>query len=256
MKRLHFNLLVSFMVCIGGYAWAQAPVRDVSGDVRFVGSTAQSATEVQQTMNLLAYIDELQQELAVLRGQVEVLTRQTELLDQRQTQYYHDLDDRLRSQETGDVMAAVEENDPLQAYQSPPLIADNDFEPQLNEQGAYQQAYSQLMAQDYALAKQGFSAYLQVYEQGDYRPNAYYWLGEIALLNRETTQAVEHFSTILQDFPAHQKAGDALLKLGDAQAADGNAEAAREAYQRVINEQSHNQTLLHLAQARLDNLSP
>src|SRR5262249_27320990 len=85
----------------------------------------------------------------------------------------------------------------------------------------------------YANAKKGLLQYIKNYPNGKFRPNAYYWLGEIFLLQKNYTQATVHFATVIQKFPKSPNVSDAKLKLAIAHVGQGKAAQGRKELQQV-----------------------
>jgi tol-pal system protein YbgF len=123
----------------------------------------------------------------------------------------------------------------------------------MQEQAAYQQAYQLLLNKSYPPAITGFNNYLSTYPQGRYRANAYYWLGEVYLIQNQPQQAQESFNKVITDYPNNPKAGDALLKLGFSYASLGDTEQAKTILNQVIKKYP-NTAIADLAQTRLAEL--
>src|SRR5690606_36012012 len=60
----------------------------------------------------------------------------------------------------------------------------------------------------------GFEAFARDFPDSGLLPNAVYWMGEIYLVQNDQQAAIERFSRVVEDYPAHQKAADAHYKLG------------------------------------------
>jgi tol-pal system protein YbgF len=52
------------------------------------------------------------------------------------------------------------------------------------------------------------------YPNGQFTPNAFYWLGELQLATGERETARQNFVQVVRLYPDHQKVPDALYKLG------------------------------------------
>ena len=52
------------------------------------------------------------------------------------------------------------------------------------------------------------------YPNGQYTPNAFYWLGELHLAQQNTEQARQSFMQVIGLYPDHPKVPDTLYKLG------------------------------------------
>jgi tol-pal system protein YbgF len=61
---------------------------------------------------------------------------------------------------------------------------------------------------------QAFGALIVKYPNGQYTPNAFYWLGELNLATGQIEPARQNFVQVIRLYPDHQKVPDALYKLG------------------------------------------
>jgi tol-pal system protein YbgF len=90
----------------------------------------------------------------------------------------------------------------------------------------YDLAYGYLLRKDYALADDGFRAFLRKYPSDRLAPDAQYWLGESLFQRQRFRDAAESFLNVSTKYEATAKAPDALLRLGQSLAALGEKEAA------------------------------
>ena len=155
----------------------------------------------QSLLSLAQRADQLQNEVSVLRGRIEVLENANETLRKQQRDLYADLDKRLSGMSASAGATAG----------GSPAAAGAD-------QGAYNQAFDILKAGKYADAITAFQQFLQTYPQSSLADNAQYWLGESYYVTRDFQNAAAAFQTVLDRWPDSRKAPDALLKLGYTQA--------------------------------------
>ena len=59
-----------------------------------------------------------------------------------------------------------------------------------------------------------FNDLIARYPNGQYTPNAFYWLGELHLAQQNTEQARQSFMQVIGLYPDHPKVPDTLYKLG------------------------------------------
>ena len=78
----------------------------------------------------------------------------------------------------------------------------------------YEAAYDLLRRRRMDDAAEAFQTYVDQYPQGRFVANAYYWLGEIYLLQNKLDEAEQAFVTVKDNFSGDQKAEDAAYKLG------------------------------------------
>jgi tol-pal system protein YbgF len=157
----------------------------------------------QSLLSLAQRADQLQNEVSVLRGRVEVLENANDTLRKQQRDLYADLDKRLSSSQA----AAAPGSAPTSAQPA----ADAD-------QTAYNQAFDILKAGKYADAITAFGQFLKNWPQSSLADNAQYWLGESYYVTRDFQSAAAAFQTVLDRWPDSRKAPDSLLKLGFTQA--------------------------------------
>lgn len=217
-----------------------------------------------QNLELLNQITDLRAEIQALRGQNEELRHELEQLKQRNRDQYVDLDSRLSRLEGGaPATASSDAQAPAAgpAAEQPPAPAAAPAPPQsaaptsgsadpAGERAAYEAAFDALKNGQYAEAARRFQAFLEAYPDGEYAPNAYYWLGESYYVTQNYEIALETFQTLLERFPNSNKAPDALLKLGYCQYELRQWQAAEATLNRVI-ERYPDSTVSRLAQGRL-----
>src|SRR5476649_818995 len=118
-----------------------------------------------RSIELSKLIDELKQDLARMRGQVEVLVNQIETLDRRQKDLYVDLDARLRKLEAS--AQAQTQAQEKQAAASDPAT----------EAKAYEAALNQFKLGNYQSSIAAFQNFLTNYPDSQQVSSAQYWIG-------------------------------------------------------------------------------
>ena len=237
-------------------------------------------------VDLLNRISQLQTEVQTLRNQVEQQGHQIELLKQQNRDQYLAIDSRLTRLEGG-VPAAAADGSPLREQDIQPVppassdpgqlvmeAADVQVPPQpastaaalgdesvtgmpnaldapaVDERSAYESAFDSLKNGQYAEAARRFQAFLREHPNGEYAPNAQYWLGESYYVTQNYQIALESFEALLSRFPNSAKAPDALLKVGYCHYELRQWEAAEAVLSQVI-QQYPDTTVSRLAQGRL-----
>ncbi|MBK9495284.1 MAG: tol-pal system protein YbgF [Xanthomonadales bacterium] len=130
-----------------------------------------------------------------------------------------------------------------------PQVAEAPASPE-DERRAYDGAFNELKEGRYAEAARQFQSFLRQFPEGDYTPNAHYWLGESYYVTQNYEIALDSFNQLLQRFPNSTKAPDALLKLGYCQYELRQWAEAEATLNRVI-QQYPDTTVARLAQGRL-----
>lgn len=183
---------------------------------------AQAGPSNELVLSLYNQLEALQSEVQTLRGLVEEQGYQIRQLESEARERYLDLDQRLADQAAtrADQPPVV----PLPSVSTPAAIAGTTpalaqptvtTAPPLSEQDLYRTALSLLLDQGNSQAAVAeFQRYIDDYPAGSLLANALYWQGEALILLAEYSRARDQFERVLRDFPEHQKASGAMLKLG------------------------------------------
>jgi tol-pal system protein YbgF len=99
---------------------------------------------------------------------------------------------------------------------------------------AYDLAYGYVLRKDYALAEEGFRAFLRRYPSDRLASDALYWLGESLFQRQRYRDAAEAFLNVSTKYETAAKAPDGLLRLGQSLAAMGEKEAACASFAEVL----------------------
>ncbi|WP_250492704.1 tol-pal system protein YbgF [Caballeronia sp. GAWG1-1] len=166
-------------------------------------------------------IDQLNQQVATLRGQNEDLGNQVATLQKQQKDYYADLDTRLKKfepqQQTIDgVSGAV----------------------QPGETEAFNAASTEFRNGDYKNAATSFKAFVSKYPQSPYQPTAQYWLGNALYAQRDYKGSTAVWQNLVKTYPTHPRAPEALLAIANNQIEQGQKAAAKQTLQQIISQYS------------------
>jgi tol-pal system protein YbgF len=225
---------------------------------------AQSAS--QASVDQLNRLNQLQSEVASLRGLVEQLQNENEQLKQRGRDQYVDIDTRLQRLEGGGATAPATptpRRPPTEGTEAPvmppPAAATGPANPPstpaspADEAAAYGAAFDSLKHGDYVASARGFHDFLETYPNAALAPNAWYWLGESYYVTQNYELAAGSFDTLLRNFPDSNKAPDALLKLGYSRLELGNRAEGERVLQMVI-DRYPDSDVGRLAEGRLRSL--
>lgn len=202
------------LACVGSVQ-AQVFGSGVSGVREEMNSRFEASNRAQ--FELLNQNAELREELARLRGQVEVLAHELETLRNRQQDFYVDLDNRVLRLETGG-------NIPGSKASADPAA----------EAAAYEQALDLLKNGQHAEALAAFRSFISDYPQSSYQPNAHFWGGNAALQAKEIAGARDLFETIIRSWPEDAVVPDAMLGLANSQTLLGERRAAQDTLGQII----------------------
>lgn len=140
--------------------------------------------------------EQLRQEIARLRGQVEVLANELANAQKRQKDFYVDLDTRLRQLEPQKVTIDGQEVTLEQA-----------------ERRAYDAALAYFKDGDYRNAGAAFYDFTRRYPQSALTAAAQYWLGNTYYAQRDYRNAIAAQQVVVNNHPDNAKAPDALLNI-------------------------------------------
>ncbi len=194
------------------------------------GRTLGSANAQGNDAPLLYQVQVLQQQLRELSGLVEAQAYMIKKLQQDQRQQYVDLDRRLLAlspnrptpgprpvpdEEVQEVAEAGSETTEslMPGAVLPSALPAQEPKP-ANEREAYVQAIEWMRAKRFEDSTRALENLIVDYPNGQFTPNAFYWLGELKLATGERETARQNFVQVIRLYPDHQKVPDALYKLG------------------------------------------
>jgi len=170
-------------------AKVDAMARDVNGRI-------DAKADKNITVDMLNQHEQTMQEIARLRGQIEVLANQIAMSQKGQKDLYADLDARIKKleprQETIDGQTA---------------------EVLPTEKQAYDAAYARFTSADYAGAIGAFQDFVRRYPTSAYAANAQYWIGNAYYMQRDYKNAIAAQETVLSNYAASPKAPDSMLNI-------------------------------------------
>jgi tol-pal system protein YbgF len=184
------------------------------------------------TLDLITQNENTLQEIAKLRGQIEVLSNELANAQKRQKDFYVDLDARLRKLEPREVTidGKTSQVDP-------------------SEQRNYEAATKLFTAGDYKAAATALQEFVQRYPGSSYAPNAQYWLGNSYFAQRDCKAAIAAQLVVLKNYPDSPKAPDAMLNIASCQT-ELKDKAAKKTLQDLV-KQYPDSTAAETAKARL-----
>lgn len=246
------------------------PVIDNSS---YTGGSAYSTTAPSNNAmyEVLSRLEQLQQEVQQLRGNVEEQSQIINDIKKRQANIYSDLDQRLQMLSTGadqnnsdselnvqneqatDNNLAIEQ--PIDSSQNsvtddiPINKVDNEVLVK-NEKELYKTAYELLRNGHNTRAIMEFKSFLEKFPNGEFSDNSQYWLGEAYKVNQDLNSSKAAFTKVITDFPSSTKVSDSLLKLGYIELEQKNIAKARDYLTRVTASYPDT-TAAHLARKKL-----
>ena len=169
-------------------------------------------------------ISDLEQEIATLRNLIEENTYLIERYQELQQQRYLDLDKRLHN------LLSEEKEDLVTEYLNGKQYNSTE------EIDLYKGALELFEASRYAEALESFRELIISYPEGTYSADAYFWSGELYLVQQLFEDAREHYLVVVEKFIDHPRVVDSLFKLGILERALMNDQIANSYFSRVISE--------------------
>jgi tol-pal system protein YbgF len=176
---------------------ARKAILDIRSQIQTLQHDMGDKADKSSTLTLADQNEQLRQEIARLRGQIEVLTNQLSEAQQRQKDFYVDLDTRLRKLEPQQV-----------------TIDGKDVSVDINEQKSFTSAQALWNGGDYKGAAAAFSDFLKRYPQSGYAASAQFFLGNAYYGQGDFKNAVAALQLMLKNYPDNPKVPDAQLLVG------------------------------------------
>ena len=182
-------------------------------------------SEQEESLDLIYQkISDLEQEIATLRNLIEENTYLIERYQELQQQRYLDLDKRLHN------LLSEEKEDLATEY------LNGQQHNSTEEIDLYKGALELFEASRYAEALESFRELIISYPEGAYSADAYFWSGELYLVQQLFEDAREHYLVVVEKFIDHPRVADSLFKLGVLERALMNDQIANSYFSRVISE--------------------
>lgn len=230
MNRLSRLLLVS--LALPSLGLAQAVSFDISSFTQRLNALEQRLNDQSRTLqarpavantygapegsalaDLAQRLGDVENEASQQTGDVERLSNAVTQLARKLDALAKDMDLRLQQLEDATPPAAgnAEQGTPIAA--SVPATAPA-IPTSLSATELYNRAYAFLTAGNYPGAQQWLSTFIERFPKDALADNAYYWLGEVHLVQNQPKEAVVAFRNGLQAFPQGNKAPANLFKMG------------------------------------------
>lgn len=168
-------------------------------------------------IDLVNQLELMKQEVAKLRGQLEVQTNELAQAQRKQRDSYADLDARLKKYE------------PSQVQVDGRTVAVDQ-----NEKRLYDAALSQFRGGDFRGAQTGFQSLLTTYPESGYAPSAMFWLGGAQFALKDYKNSIATNQQFLSKHGDHPRAPDAMLNVAYAQIESGDRRGGRKTLETVI----------------------
>ena len=171
-------------------------------------------------IELYLKIQSLEKEIAILRNEIEVMQTQLDFYQTSNAEKISNIDAKLTS------IMSIED-----LQRSQPLIEQS--EQVLN---TYDQAILLIRKGRLNEALSALNTFVQVNNDSENTPLAYFWMGEINLTNGNLAVATQNYNTLVGLYPTHWKVPLAKFKLGTIYLEQGNNVRAIAQLENVIKE--------------------
>ena len=193
----------------------------------------------QAALQLQAQIEALKQDIANLRGEREQLLREITLLQRAQKDINVDIEERF--QKITSQLAKQEAAPPPSVKEEAPKsskvnvqVDGFEFLAEPDEKRDFEAAFVLFRKGDFAAAAKEFAQFVKVYSASGYKPSALYWLGSAKFARRDFNEAIAHLKGLVNDFPNHARAPEAMLTIGNAQLEIKQAKEARKTFNELL----------------------
>lgn len=169
------------------------------------------------TLDMLNQHEQTMQELARLRGQIEVLANEIAKAQNSQKQLYADLDARIKKLEPREETIDGQTAEVLPA-----------------EKSAYEAATSLFQSGDYKAAASALQDFVKRYPDSAYASNAQYWLGNAYYALGDYKKAIAAQEVLTSTYSASPKVPDAMLNIASSYALLKDNKNAKKALQQLV----------------------
>ncbi len=181
-------------------------------------------------------LDQLNQQVATLRGQNEDLGNELSTLQKQQKDYYTDLDTRLKKfepqQETVDGVQGTVQPGEMEAFNAASTLFRNG---------------------DFKGAATAFRSFIAKYPQSPYQPTAQYWLGNALYAMKDYKGSTATWQNVVKNYPQHPRAADSLLAIANNQLEQGQKAAAKKTLEQIVAQYGSSE-VAQSAQSKLSQL--
>lgn len=164
-------------------------------------------------VEILIKLEELQKEVQILRGEVEMSNHTLGSIKKRQRDLYVDIDRRLLKLERSGAGANRMPVIPTTPSTKNAKAGKKSKHDIAQEQKAYQQAFDLLRDLRYNKSVVSFRKFLKAYPDGRYAHIAQYWIGEANYAQRNFKSAIKDYQALIKRYPSSPKLAEAMLKI-------------------------------------------
>ena len=179
----------------------------------FIAVTASAQANNDSLDLILEKIENLENELARLSNQIDSNTFEVQKLDESNQARYVDLDKRIHELEAIILLSKEEEVVEEKIELNNPLAELIEKDGEEEEFTLWSNTLKLIDNSRYSEAAENLRLLILSYPDGAYTGDAYFWLGEIYLVQEMFEDSSEILNTFISKFEAHPRKADALYKL-------------------------------------------
>ena len=245
--KLRYISILAFAAL--NYSCAQTPVNGSYQNQQTSMQNSPTRSNEQGIMEIVRQLDDLQRQVAEMRGSIEDLDYKSQSTQDRQRSLYIDLDDRLQ-----DLERSISALNSMNVVDEDEILLGELPVPGGTDQENYQAAFELLKEQEYELASLAFIRFLSSFPGSNLIDNAQYWLSESYYAANQFDQALDQFTKVIEIYPRSRKVSDALLKIGYCHFELGDWNQARAVFDKIQNDYPDS-TVAKLAEQRIKVLN-
>lgn len=168
-------------------------------------------------LDMINQHEQTMQEIARLRGQIEVLANDVATAQKRQKDFYADLDARIAKLEPRQVN-----------------IDGKEAEVDANEVKSYDAAMKLFTAGDYKAAASALAEFVRRHPDSSYASNAQYWMGNSFYAQHDYKNAIAAQEVVASTYKDSAKAPDAMLNIASSYTELKDKKSAKKALQQLV----------------------
>lgn len=184
--------------------------------------------------NSAADISELRENLQQLRGQVELLKKDSSSSSKKDEQLLNNMLLRINFIENFLEIGNKNSSDASDKSGKTNGVAVKDPVKKQDKAKAYSSAYQTFQEGHYAKARSEFQEFLAAYPDSEYSDNAQFWIGECYFFEQKYESAILEYEKVTKNYPNGNKVPYALLKQGISFLKLGDKTSAKLLLQEVI----------------------
>lgn len=202
-------------------------------------SKIETTLKSQGLLDLLSQVDRLNQELSKVKGQLEVVTHDIEVTQQRQKDLYTDVDGRVRKLESGAPVANAPATTNTAANNvatanTPAPTAATPIAESASEQKDFDAAQALTKTGKHKDAFDAYDKFLQTYPNSKNAPEAMYLLGYSQFSLKNYKAAIATQQKLIKQFPDTSKQADAYFNIANAQIQLADVDGAKKSLRDLL----------------------